>query len=798
MRRRDLPDQGLVASGGARRLAGALDRYLERHDDLPSGLRGELLELDGYFGGLCLADDGDCGDAGVSWVRSMLIRMAQDQRLFHAPLPADAPISDLFQLLGRQYVRFGDWSTAAECFSGALLYRPRRKAAMRKTMCQLIVCELRAGAWGRVQEWLDMMPETISHRPSYHFRSIAEKLARADMEIDSRDEENLHEVQKLGIINYTYLASCVARKLAGDGHFERAISVVTSTLERLRQAEADDWFVGELEQQAASIYTAMKQHENALRLALAAWAKLDMPRYRACSHTQRQSTWRAFAPSRYAALRASVELGDARGVAELIESSRLQCLIATEIEIDHQEEKDKIGATGVAVASQGRAAGEGKSGEKATMSSAVFTAINDAYNATRLQSHAPVAYQGISFFASKYVTVAGGGQSGRALDDALPDGVFWSSHIENGFLFWFLAVDRSPVDFGITDLREHRNLTPVLLGLAGHSESAEPEMWSLPPHQRQSGDHYEPFTHLASWKSPEEQIICHTIGELLPEALVALLNEAAEPQEITIAAARELGCVPWPIAILPGTEDRLIERAVLRMWTSTPTQLNRRSRPRPLPGTPIPFLLACDNPDGTLRERTTISPAMSAKTVLGGPGSACPATKDAVLYALHEIGPGTPGLFFYRGHGVHDSDPAWSALPLVDGSVQAGELFGTLDGGAPFLPMPSRVIVSGCSTSGGSLLAGEGLGLAAGLIQAGAEQVISTATDVMDTSFTEAFEDLLIKGSLAPNADNAVVLRAAQLKMLHEWKLYSLRGGIDHRDDIKDPHPIIWAAYHAY
>jgi len=787
-----------MASGTARWLAEALDSCLERHDQLPSGLQTELLELEGYFGGLRLADDGDSGNASFSWVRSMLIRMARDKRLFHTPIPADAPTSALFELLGQQYIRFGDWSTATECFSAALMYRPRRKSALRKIMCQVIICELRAGAWDRTREWLDMMPDRISHRPSRHFRSIAEKLVTADAEIDTQDEENLHDVQALGIINYTYLASCVARKLAGDGHYERAVSVATITLERLQQAEVDDWFVGELEQQAASIYTAMRQHENARRLAVAAWAKLDTARYRACSHTQRQSTWRAFAPSRYAALRASVELGDARGVAELIESSRLQSLIATEIEIDHQEEKDKIDATGVAVPSQERAAGDEQPGENVMMSSAVFTAIGDAYNATRLQSQASIKYQGVSLFASEYAITAGGGQAGRALDDALPDGAFWSSHIENGFLFWFLAVDGGPVDFGVMDLRQHQNLTPVLLGLAGHSNSAEPETWNLPPHRQQSGEYYEPYTHLASWKSPEEQIISHTIGELLPETLVDLLKNSAKPLEITIAAARELGCVPWPIAILSGTEDRLVEHAILRMWTSTPTQLNRSSRPRPCPGTPIPFVLTCDNPDGTLRERTAISPATSAKTVLGGPGSAVPATKNAVLHALHEIGPGTPGLFFYRGHGVHDSDPAWSALPLVDGSIQAGELFGTLDGGTPFLPMPSRAIISGCSTSGGSLLAGEGLGLAAGLIQAGAEQVITTATDVIDTSFTEAFEDMLIKGSLAPDGDNAVLLRAAQLKMLHEWKLYSLRGGISHREDIKDPHPIIWAAYHAY
>jgi hypothetical protein len=121
--------------------------------------------------------------------------------------------------------------------------------------------------------------------------------------------------------------------------------------------------------------------------------------------------------------------------------------------------------------------------------------------------------------------------------------------------------------------------------------------------------------------------------------------------------------------------------------------------------------------------------------VLGAPDSVTPATKDAVFSTLHDIGPGTPGLFFYRGHAVHGSDPSFSTLPMTEGVVQAGELVRTFDDGRPFLPMPSRVIISGCSSSGGSLLAGEGLGLAAGIIQSGAEQVISTAIDVMDISF---------------------------------------------------------------
>lgn len=49
----------------------------------------------------------------------------RDQRLFHVPLSKDTPVAALFELLGRQYACFGDWQTAAECFTGRAMYRPR-------------------------------------------------------------------------------------------------------------------------------------------------------------------------------------------------------------------------------------------------------------------------------------------------------------------------------------------------------------------------------------------------------------------------------------------------------------------------------------------------------------------------------------------------------------------------------------------------------------------------------------------------------------------------------------------------
>ncbi|MGW6459615.1 CHAT domain-containing protein, partial [Streptomyces sp. NPDC055078] len=459
-----------------------------------------------------------------------------------------------------------------------------------------------------------------------------------------------------------------------------------------------------------------------------------------------------------------------------------------------------------------------------TVSTALFTAINDAFASTLLHFPEPVSYQGESLLLPHYLKLLPEheprGRTARTLEDALPEGVFWSSHIEDGFLFWFVARDGEPVGFGMDDLRRYDRVKPVLLALAGFSQSSERRSWSLFPYKRGPGDFYEPLEHLGNWRSAEEQIMTRTMGDLLPRPLADALREATgdDPLRLTIAAPRELTCVPWPIAMIPGTDDRLIERATLRMWTSTPTQSRRAARGTGRPASPVPFLLACDNPDGTLRERTTSSVVQSASTLLTGAGTAAPGsksapgnksapgteqapgTKQALMAALRRIGASAQGLFFYRGHAFHDSDPAWSALPLADDeSVQAGELFGLLDDGTPFLPVPSRVILSCCSSSTASALGGEGIGLVAGLIHSGADQVIATSVDVPDVSFTEAFEDLIVAGMLdRQDGDHADLLRGLQLRMLREWKVYSLRGVSDYENDIRDPHPIIWGSYHAY
>ncbi|MFB7180265.1 CHAT domain-containing protein [Streptomyces sp. NPDC056257] len=828
-RDRRLPLRGGLSTRGTRWTAARIDARLERSEGLPARLQREMLELDGFLGGLSIADSKAPGNAGPSWVRAMLIRTT-DRPWERGELPPrDRHLARLYELLGREYVRCADWSTASECFIGAALHwgAPRHK---RRTYAQMVVLMMKRGDHAAALDGLEVL-QGATHGPSAAFHRIAARILDPAPVLDVHATEGIERVRELGIIPYTYLVSCLAERLAADAQPERALGLLTTALARLAADRADDWLVGELEQAAAGIWTSLERYEEGLALALAAWAKLDAQRYRACSHTQRLSLWKNFGPTRRAALVSAVALGDERTVAELIESCRLQSLLGAEVEIDDDEKLAESGLEartaladdGTEDTDGGDGGGAGRTvtpapaaegepgtagGKNLVVSSAVFTAYEDALNSTLLHFPEPVSYQGEARLLPHYRAALPPKEArrlaARPLDDALPEGVFWATHIEDGLLFWFLARDGRPAGFGVQDLREFDRIKPVLLGLAGHSQSSERKTWSLFPYKRGPGDFYEPFTQLRSWRSAEEQIITRTIGQLLPPPLVDALQRsgADEPLRLTISAARELTCVPWAITMVPGTEERLIEKAVLRMWTSTPTQLRRASRDLRLPpGAPVPFLLACDNPDGSLRERRADSVVNGAAALLTVSGPDGPGTKDALLAALHEIGPSTHGVFFYRGHGVHDSDPAWSALPLAEETyVQSGELFGAFDDGTPYLPMPTRVILSCCSSSSASALGGEGMGLAAGVIHSGADQVIATSLDIRDASFTEAFEDLLVRGMLdgQRTGDHADLLRRLQLRMLTEWKVFSVRGEDLDGEEIRDPHPIIWASFQAY
>jgi len=176
------------------------------------------------------------------------------------------------------------------------------------------------------------------------------------------------------------------------------------------------------------------------------------------------------------------------------------------------------------------------------------------------------------------------------------------------------------------------------------------------------------------------------------------------------------------------------------------------------------------------------------------------ATLENLAAALRTLSPGQPGLAFFRAHhDRRDGDPSISGLDLQNATFQAGMLWVT-DGatGQPILPVPSRVILSCCSSAPTAERSGaESLGLVSGCLRSGANHVFATGVDVPNASFTNAWDDMLIE--LMLTADDPVrALRDLQLRMLREWQVYSLRGSADDMYDIRDPLPIVWAYYQAY
>lgn len=772
-RARRAPDPAKPVSAWIRRLARWLDHGTTNWKTLPKDLDLEISELDGYFTGLCLAHDRDVGNAGISVARAALMRMHRDMRRARFPLPTDSSMGRIYEVLAHIYLRFGDWKVAADGFGhAAMFYRSPERTAQAYSM--MILCELMRDNCAYAAELMENLGEGTGYKR--HFLRVSRALA--DPAADVRHElDDIRATRWMGRAVHGYLVSLVVGRLTRDGHLREALEVLEEAWRHLDKPKADAWVLADLRQRRAVLLLKLGRLAESRDEALAAWTFLDSIRYQACSHTQRQAAWRYCAPARSVALRASAELGDSTSLGVLIENCRLQSVIAAVVEVDVEESEKLPGDVKLHSEQEaGEEEPQKKTGESDLHAGkSLFAALNDAFNATRLLTPAPVTAETLT----------------------LPSGAFWSTQIEDGQLFWFLAVDGEHVATGMSDLSEHENLQPVLRALAGYSEASEPEWWSLPPYAPQSGDYYEPVQHLAEWKSPEEQIISSTVGRLLPQPLVDMLNlaDVDAPLRLTISGAREFASVLWPIAVVPGTDDRLVERAELRMWTSSTIETSRRSRRSPGPPQAAPFLLSCENPDGTLRERSAASSAGPAKVALRG----AEATKDAILQALHDIGPGTPGLFFYSGHALHDVDPAYSTLPLTgEDYLRAGEFFGALDDGTPFLPMPTHVILSCCSSSSSAMLGGETIGLAAGIIKSGGQQVIATGVDVFDAPFTQALDDALVAEMLTTNADAAMRLRSVQLRMLTEWKVYSLRGGIGYTEDIKDPHPIIWAAYQAF
>jgi CHAT domain len=153
---------------------------------------------------------------------------------------------------------------------------------------------------------------------------------------------------------------------------------------------------------------------------------------------------------------------------------------------------------------------------------------------------------------------------------------------------------------------------------------------------------------------------------------------------------------------------------------------------------------------------------------------------------------------FFRAHYEwSEENPLESGLALTDEILPSG-FFGARDEvtGRAVLGLPSTVVMSCCSTSGNrSRYGGESLGLAALAMLAGARRLIATSVEIHHTAFTVTLDDMLIDIAVQPG-DHFAAMRTLQLRLLNEWRRYSLRDVETLRDTA--PTPDIWAHYLAY
>lgn len=315
-----------------------------------------------------------------------------------------------------------------------------------------------------------------------------------------------------------------------------------------------------------------------------------------------------------------------------------------------------------------------------------------------------------------------------------------------------------------------------------------------------------------------EQALSDRLGlALLPPPLREALmsrSEGDEPLSLVVAPCGLLGRIP-AAALGIGDGRRVIEAAVVRMAPpialiaalAQEAEAGRRGL-----GGPGPLHVGVFNPAAgpALPQAARLEAAAGAVISLSGKN----ATKDKLREALQMtvIEPGQPGLFIYAGHArlptfglslicLHRPDGRAPSCPIGDccggDPVTVGDLlFPRAGGWQGRYPMPGRVLLFGCDTSGASSLGagGEWIGLAPAFLWAGARNVVATLWPALDDPETLAFETALVD-VLKEDADPAMSLRKLQLEALRKW-----RAGVNPAagsDGVPRGSPLIWAAYAA-
>jgi CHAT domain len=526
-------------------------------------------------------------------------------------------------------------------------------------------------------------------------------------------------------------------------------------------------------------------------LYLEAWTRYDDVRYEAGSLNVRRSVMAESSACRLGALRLAVHQQDWSQLMELIESSRLQAAY------------DLPGSA----ADMDETLTTGQWTDRPSPDAAVTIAYDTLPDACRRvvdtvqDLRADVANR-VDLYVDGHCRLAEARQSYRNGTDHLrldiadvitrtadPTAQWWSTSVEENTLIWVISQSGVPYSGGVFDLDDDIR---EALTVASFGHGITPP-WPVPD----LIDEVEDLMAVAD--SFEEIQFTGTLARLLPRELIDAPNSGGR---LLMSIAPELAAVPWPVLPINTAASpaiRLIERFDLKSIPSISVLngLIRGASPNKDVGSERPLLLLCDCLPSPEPNRSAMYARAQIKLTdrkgIGPVPGTEPATSLNLGRFLRSVVPGTAGVVYFRGHYVTlPSDPVSSGLQLAD-DVLPCALFGAHDQttGQPILGLPDTVVLACCSTSGGrERNGGETLGMASMALRAGARRVLATSVDIHHNTFTAALDEMLAEIAIQPG-DHVAALHQLQLRLLNEWRRFSLRDVPELRETT--PTPYIWA-----
>jgi hypothetical protein len=585
-----------------------------------------------------------------------------------------------------------------------------------------------------------------------------------------------------------------------EGFFDEAGQHVRDALETSR-AHEPFWRQTAIHGLESEIHFASGRSDEALGAALVGWA-LGLPALLLCKDDYgRSGIRRTLAGCIATAIEVAHSMKDWNLLAELIENSRLQVTHNAQLKV---QDDAPVSYPDWIVELLPKALSNGLL-PKALSNGAIAagqTAILCGDWKSQLSRPIVVYNRGsrrlIDALAQTDIEAARDFEAVDAFED-LTDGLIrgalvWSASVQRGILYWTLTDSSGSFSGGSLDLTKE----PVTVFLSELRELLSAGPLDFSPYGHSGADVYSA---LSREGSPEEVSLTDSLAGIIPDEIkkIALVRTAQDPLVVMFSVPPELSAVPW--GVLPidrsATEVvRLVERVQLTFLT--PAALRLASPPaNSMDMIPRRLQMSVCNPAGDLLD----APAVGADRVLDGNpsgnssrGSGKVSLRDFFELFVDQDWAGD-GVLFIRSHLASASragNIADSGIAFADKVLTARNLSVRSDSGEPVARMPRRVVLALCSGSGSADASGLALGLAASCRLAGAEEVLTSNYDVLDTEWAGEFDHRLASAAIRPEP-MSVAFRELQLASLKEWKLASMRSGFSGADI--DPLPLIWASY---